>query len=85
MSGVALGFVITYPNLRAKEQLKDEINTVEDPQILELVYQLLLKIKQGNISQKMTLSNWLLENMQGLGNLNLPDRKETDREIPFQQ
>jgi len=80
-----LGFVITYPNLRAKEQLKDEINTVEDPQILELVYQLLLKIKQGNISQKMTLSNWLLENMQGLGNLNLPDRKETDREIPFQQ
>ncbi len=67
-----------------KEQLKDEINTVEDPQILELVYQLLLKIKQGNISQKMTLSNWLLENMQGLGNLNLPDRKETDREIPFQ-
>lgn len=68
-----------------KEQLKDEINTVEDPQILELVYQLLLKIKQGNISQKMTLSNWLLENMQGLGNLNLPDRKETDREIPFQQ
>jgi hypothetical protein len=28
-----------------KEQLKDEINTVEDPQILELVYQLLLKIK----------------------------------------
>ncbi len=68
-----------------KEQLKDEINTVEDPQILELVYQLLLKIKQGNISQKLTLSNWLLENMQGLGNLNLPDRKETDREIPFQQ
>ncbi len=68
-----------------KEQLKDEINAVEDPQILELVYQLLLKIKQGNISQKMTLSNWLLENMQGLGNLNLPDRKETDREIPFQQ
>jgi hypothetical protein len=67
-----------------KEQLKDEINAVEDPQILELVYQLLLKIKQGNISQKMTLSNWLLENMQGLGNLNLPDRKETDREIPFQ-
>ena len=67
-----------------KEQLKDEINTVEDPQILELVYQLLLKIKQGNISQKLTLSNWLLENMQGLGNLNLPDRKETDREIPFQ-
>jgi len=61
-----------------------EINTVEDPQILELVYQLLLKIKQGNISQKLTLSNWLLENMQGLGNLNLPDRKETDREIPFQ-
>ena len=58
-----------------KEQLKDEINTVEDPQILELVYQLLLKIKQGNISQKMTLSNWLLENMQGLGNLNLPDSK----------
>ena len=68
-----------------KEQLKDEINAVEDPQILELVYQLLLKIKQGNISQKMTLSNWLLDNMQGLGNLNLPDRKETDREIPFQQ
>ena len=67
-----------------KEQLKDEINTVEDPQILELVYQLLLKIKQGNIPQKLTLSNWLLENMQGLGNLNLPDRKETDREIPFQ-
>jgi hypothetical protein len=67
-----------------KEQLKDEINTVEDPQILELVYQLLLKIKQGNLPQKMTLSNWLLENMQGLGNLNLPDRKETDREIPFQ-
>ena len=67
-----------------KEQLKDEINTVEDPQILELVYQLLLKIKQGNIAQKLTLSNWLLENMQGLGNLNLPDRKETDREIPFQ-
>ena len=27
-----------------KEQLKDEINTVEDPQILELVYQLLLKV-----------------------------------------
>jgi hypothetical protein len=68
-----------------KEQLKDEINAVEDPQILELVYQLLLKIKQGNIAQKLTLSNWLLENMQGLGNLNLPDRKETDREIPFQQ
>ena len=68
-----------------KEQLKDEINTVEDPQILELVYQLLLKIKQGNLPQKLTLSNWLLENMQGLGNLNLPDRKETDREIPFQQ
>ena len=67
-----------------KEQLKDEINTVGDPQILELVYQLLLKIKQGNIPQKLTLSNWLLENMQGLGNLNLPDRKETDREIPFQ-
>ena len=67
-----------------KEQLKDEINTVEDPQILELVYQLLLKIKQGNLPQKLTLSNWLLENMQGLGNLNLPDRKETDREIPFQ-
>ena len=62
-----------------KEQLKDEINTVEDPQILELVYQLLLKIKQGNIPQKLTLTNWLLENMQGLGNLNLPDRKETDR------
>ena len=58
-----------------KEQLKDEINAIEDPQILELVYQLLLKIKQGNISQKMTLSNWLLENMQGLGNLNLPDSK----------
>ena len=68
-----------------KEQIKDEINTVEDPQILELVYQLLLKIKQGNLPQKLTLSNWLLENMQGLGNLNLPDRKETDREIPFQQ
>ena len=67
-----------------KEQLKDEINTVEDPQILELVYQLLLKIKQGNLPQKLTLSNWLLENMQGLGTLNLPDRKETDREIPFQ-
>jgi len=67
-----------------KDQLKDEINTVEDPQILELVYQLLLKIKQGNLPQKLTLSNWLLENMQGLGNLNLPDRKETDREIPFQ-
>ena len=67
-----------------KEQLKDEINTVEDPQILELVYQLLLKIKKGNLPQKLTLSNWLLENMQGLGNLNLPDRKETDREIPFQ-
>ena len=67
-----------------KEQLKDEINTVEDPQILELVYQLLLKIKQGNLPQKLTLSNWLLENMQGLGNLNLPDKKETDREIPFQ-
>ena len=67
-----------------KEQLKDEINTVGDPQILELVYQLLLKIKQGNLPQKLTLSNWLLENMQGLGNLNLPDRKETDREIPFQ-
>ena len=67
-----------------KEQLKDEINTVEDPQILELVYQLLLKIKQGNLPPKLTLSNWLLENMQGLGNLNLPDRKETDREIPFQ-
>ncbi|MEI6336044.1 MAG: hypothetical protein WCS87_15900 [Methylococcaceae bacterium] len=67
-----------------KEQLKDEINTVEDPQILELVYQLLLKIKQGNLPQKLTLSNWLLENMQGLGNLNLPDRKETDRKIPFQ-
>ncbi|MGB7814717.1 MAG: hypothetical protein WBL28_00020 [Methylotenera sp.] len=67
-----------------KEQLKDEINTVEDPQTLELVYQLLLKIKQGNIPQKLTLTNWLLENMQGLGNLNLPDRKETDREIPFQ-
>ena len=67
-----------------KEQLKDEINTVEDPQILELVYQLLLKIKQGNLPQKLTLSNWLLENMQGLGNLNLLDRKETDREIPFQ-
>ena len=67
-----------------KEQLKDEINTVEDPQILELVYQLLLKIKQGNLPQKLTLSNWLLENMQDLGNLNLPDRKETDREIPFQ-
>lgn len=62
-----------------KEQLKDEINTVEDPQILELVYQLLLKIKQGNIPQKLTLTNWLLENMQGLGNLILPDRKETDR------
>ena len=58
-----------------KEQLKDEINAIEDSQILELVYQLLLKIKQGNISQKMTLSNWLLENMQGLGNLNLPDSK----------
>ncbi len=58
-----------------KEQLKDEINTVEDPQILEL----LLKIKQGNIAQQLTLSNWLLENMQGLGNLNLPDR-----EISFQ-
>ncbi len=67
-----------------KEQLKDEINTVEDPQTLELIYQLLLKIKQGNIPQKLTLTNWLLENMQGLGNLNLPDRKETDREIPFQ-
>jgi hypothetical protein len=67
-----------------KEQLKDEINTVEDPQTLELFYQLLLKIKQGNIPQKPTLTNWLLENMQGLGNLNLPDRKETDREIPFQ-
>ena len=62
-----------------KEQLKDEINTVEDPQILELLYQLLLKIKQGNIAQQLTLSNWLLENMQGLGNLNLPDI-----EIPFQ-
>ena len=67
-----------------KEQLKDEINTVEDPQTLELVYQLLLKIKQGNIPQKLTLTNWLLENMQGLGNLTLPDRNETDREIPFQ-
>ncbi len=67
-----------------KEQLKDEINTVEDPQILELLYQLLLKIKQGLFAQKLTLSNWLLENMQGLGNLNLPDKKETDREIPFQ-
>ena len=51
---------------------------------LELVYQLLLKIKQGNIPQKLTLTNWLLENMQGLGNLNLPDRNETDRVIPFQ-
>ena len=67
-----------------KLHFKDEINTVEDPQILELVYQLLLKIKQGNLPQKLTLSNWLLENMQGLGTLNLPDRKETDREIPFQ-
>ncbi|MEQ1546040.1 hypothetical protein [Methyloglobulus sp.] len=57
-----------------KEQLKDEINTVEDPQTLELVYQLLLKIKQGNTPQKLTLTNWLLENMQGLGNLSLPDR-----------
>ncbi|MDD2725510.1 MAG: hypothetical protein PHH59_16000 [Methylovulum sp.] len=64
-----------------KEQLKDEINTVEDPQILELLYQLLLKIKHGNIPQKQTLTNWLLENMQGLGNLSLPDRNETDREI----
>lgn len=35
-----------------KEQLKDEINTVEDPQTLELVYQLLLKIKQGNAPKK---------------------------------
>ena len=40
-----------------KEQLKDEINTVEDPQILEQLYQLLLKIKQGNIAQQLTLSN----------------------------
>ncbi|MEQ1638850.1 MAG: hypothetical protein ABL903_19495 [Methylococcales bacterium] len=67
-----------------KEQLKDEINRVEDPQTLELVYQLLLKIKHGNVPPKQTLTNWLLENMQGLGNLSLPDRNEADREIPFQ-
>ena len=31
-----------------KEQLKDEINAVEDSQTLELVCQLLLTIKHGN-------------------------------------
>ncbi|MFI3218015.1 MAG: hypothetical protein QX189_02715 [Methylococcales bacterium] len=67
-----------------KEQLKDEIDTVQDPQTLELVYQLLLKIKQNVAPGKPTLANWLLENMQGLGDLSLPDRAETDREIPFQ-
>ena len=35
-----------------KEQLKSEIDSVEDSQTLELVYQLLLKIKQGNSQKK---------------------------------
>ena len=78
VGGILIGLWIITPrqgkNMITKEQLKDEINTVEDPQILEQVYQLLLKIKQANSPQKLTLSNWLLENMQGLGNLNLPDR-----------
>jgi hypothetical protein len=38
-----------------KEQLKDEIDTVEDAQTLELVYQLLLKIKQGVTPNKPTI------------------------------
>jgi hypothetical protein len=33
---------------------------------------------------KKSLANWLLENMRGLGELDLPDRNEADREIPFQ-
>jgi hypothetical protein len=40
-----------------KEQLKDEIDTVEDAQTLELVYQLLLKIKQGVTPNKPTLAS----------------------------
>ena len=48
-----------------KEQLKDEINTVEDQHTLELVYQMLLTTKHGNTPQKQPLTNWLLENMQG--------------------
>jgi len=35
-----------------KEQLKTEIDSVEDVQALELVYQLLLKIKQGDSQKK---------------------------------
>lgn len=33
---------------------------------------------------KKSLADWLLENMRGLGELDLPDRNEADREIPFQ-
>ena len=47
-----------------KEQLKDEINTVEDSQTLERLYQLLLKIKQGAEPKKQPQANSLLENMQ---------------------
>ncbi|MDD5581388.1 MAG: hypothetical protein PHY16_19235 [Methylobacter sp.] len=67
-----------------KEQLKNEIDNVDDTQTLELMYQLLLKIKQGQPQKKPTLANWLLENMQGLGDLSLPDRHEADRTVPFQ-
>lgn len=36
------------------------------------------------LKQKQTLGNWLIENMRGIGQLSLPDRNETEREIPFQ-
>ncbi len=39
-----------------------------------------LKQKQ----RKKPLGSWLVENMRELGELSLPDRKETEREIPFQ-
>lgn len=34
--------------------------------------------------RKKPLGSWLIESMRGVGELSLPDRKETEREIPFQ-
>ena len=40
-------------------------------------------LKQKN--KKPRLANWLLNNMRDIGELSLPNRKDSEREIPFQK
>ncbi|MCP4702602.1 MAG: type II toxin-antitoxin system Phd/YefM family antitoxin [Gammaproteobacteria bacterium] len=39
---------------------------------------------QALTQQKKPLGRWLAEHMAGIGEIPLPDRNETEREIPFQ-